>query len=136
MKRLNRRSTSPPPSLPFKKACIYTILSPFLIFQVPRWEVIKICYSPLKNGVGGSELWLIIIIIGIHSVYKIFFLYAVHMKIFLLFTIIYSKINMNECCGNNFALAIICQHTLEKIQISLCKSLRICWVLRRILKSV
>ena len=135
MKRLNRRSASPLPPLPFKKTCIYTILSPFLIFQVPPWEEIKICTSPLKKGVGGSELWLIITIIGIHSMYN-FFLYAVYMKIFLLFTIIYSKINMNKCCGNNFALAIICQHTLEKIQISLCKSLSICWVLRQILKAV
>ena len=48
------------------------------------------------------------------------------MKIFLLFTVIYSKINMNECCGINFAVAIICQHTLEKIQISLSKSLSSC----------
>ena len=48
------------------------------------------------------------------------------MKIFLLFTVIYSKINMNECCGNNFAMGIISQRTLEKIQIFLCKSLSSC----------
>ena len=67
---------------------------------------------------------------------KDFFVYEVYMKIFLLFTVIYSKINLNECCGINFAVAIICQHTLEKIQISLSKSLSSCWLLRRILKAV
>ena len=49
------------------------------------------------------------------------------MKIFLLFTIVYSK--------SNVALAIICQHTMEKIQISFGKILGICRVPRRISKA-
>ena len=43
------------------------------------------------------------------------------MKSFLVFTIVYSKINVNECCGNNFAPAIICQHIRENTDFSLQK---------------
>ena len=51
---------------------------------------------------------------------------------FFTFTIVYLKINMNV---ENFALAVICQHTLEKIQISFGKSLGIYRVPRQILKA-
>ena len=129
----------PPPPYPLRRPASTPYFHPFFNFSgPPPWEVIKICFLLFKKGGGwvrtmidNYNYWNLL------SVYiKDFFVYEVYMKIFLLFTIIYSKINMNECCGNNFALAIICQHTLEKIQISLCKSLNSCWVLRRILKAV
>ena len=40
------------------------------------------------------------------------------------------------CCYNNFALAMICRSTLEKIQVSLGKHFSKCRVLRQILKAV
>ena len=49
---------------------------------------------------------------------------GIRMKIFLLFTIIYPKINMNV--ADEFESAIICRLTLEIIQISLGKSLGNC----------
>ena len=50
--------------------------------------------------------------------YGSLFRQGIKMKVFLLFTIIYPKINVNVV-KNNFALAIICRLTLEKMQISL-----------------
>ena len=58
---------------------------------------------------------------------------GIRMKIFLLFTIIYPKINMNV--ADEFESAIICRLTLEIIQISLGKSLGNCPLPRRILKA-
>ena len=57
------------------------------------------------------------------------------MEIFLLFTIIYPEINMNVVKAN-FASAMICRRTLEKIQITFGKSLGNCRVPRRISKAV
>ena len=54
------------------------------------------------------------------------------MKVFLLFTIIYPKINMNVV---KFVSAVICRRTLEKIQISFGRSLGSCPVPRRISKA-
>ena len=56
---------------------------------------------------------------------------GIRMKIFLLFTIIYPKMNV----ADEFESAIICQLTLGKIQISLGKSLGNCPLPRRILKA-
>ena len=129
MKKLNRKSGRPS----FKKTCVYTIFPPpFLIFQIHPHplrphpgEVIKI-YSPPPFKKGGEWIWTMIDNYNYwNSLSK-----CIKMKIFLLFTIIYSKINMNV------VKAIICQHILEKIQISLGKSLSSCWVLRQILKAV
>ena len=39
-----------------------------------------------EKGVGGSELWLIITIIGIHSVYKIFFYMSVYEDFFTVYS--------------------------------------------------
>ena len=55
------------------------------------------------------------------------------MKIFSLFTIAFYF--LHKCCSDNFASAIICWHTLKKIQISLRKSLDNCRMLREILKA-
>ena len=55
------------------------------------------------------------------------------MKIFSLFTIVFYF--LHKCCSDNFALAIICWHTLKKIQISLSKSLDNCRMLGKILKA-
>ena len=57
-------------------------------------------------------------------------------NIFLFSTIIYPKINMNVVKNVvNFASVITCRHTLEKIKISLGKSLSNCGVPRWILKA-
>ena len=55
------------------------------------------------------------------------------MKIFSLFTIAFYF--LHKCCSDNFASAIICWHTLKKLQISLGRSLDNCRVLREILKA-
>ena len=71
-----------------------------------------------------------------HYVYKKWRMYkCITMKIFFTFYNILFK-NYQECCESNLALVITCQHTLEKIPISLCKSLGNCLVSRRILKAV
>ena len=55
------------------------------------------------------------------------------MKIFSLFTIVFYF--LHKCCSDNFASAIICWHTLKKIQISLSKILDNCRMLREISKA-
>ena len=73
--------------------------------------------------------FLLLLIIAIVSLFR----KGIRMKIFLLFTIIYPKINMNV--ADEFESAIICRLTLEIIQISLGKSLGNCPLPRRILKA-
>ena len=104
-------------------------MNPVIRFWLKSGKVRELCLKKL-----GANPVLIITIMRVRSRMCIR-IKCIRMKIFLLFTKIYSKINMNVVKTSS-PLAIICQRTLEKIQIPLGKSLGNCWVLRQILKAV
>ena len=96
MKKLNRKSASPPPPL-FKKTYIYTILPPpFFNFSYlpPPGKAIKIYFLGwwVRTMIGNYNYW--------NSLSK-----CIKLKIFLVFTIIYSKLTWmlwkQFCLGNN-----------------------------------